>query len=107
MSPDATVLVSPSMSEGVDLRDDLARFQILLKVPYPSLGDKLVRKRMHKWSWWYPMQTVKTVVQAVGRAIRNEDDHAVTYILDADWRRFYGQNKELFPAAFKDAVKES
>lgn len=107
MSPDATVLVSPSMSEGVDLRDDLARFQILLKVPYPSLGDKLVRKRMHKWSWWYPMQTVKTVVQAVGRAIRNEDDHAVTYILDADWRRFYGQNKELFPDAFKDAVKES
>lgn len=102
-----TVLVSPSMSEGVDLRDDLARFQILLKVPYPSLGDKLVRKRMHKWSWWYPMQTVKTVVQAVGRAIRNEDDHAVTYILDADWRRFYGQNKELFPDAFKDAVKES
>ena len=106
-SKDATVLVSPSMSEGVDLRDDLARFQIMMKVPYPSLGDKLVRKRMHKWSWWYPMQTVKSIVQAVGRAIRNENDHAVTYILDADWKRFYGQNKGLFPDAFKDAVKEA
>jgi len=106
-SKDATVLVSPSMSEGVDLRDDLARFQIMMKVPYPSLGDKLVRKRMHKWNWWYPMQTVKSIVQAVGRAIRNENDHAVTYILDADWKRFYGQNKGLFPDAFKDAVKDA
>jgi Rad3-related DNA helicase len=94
------------MAEGVDLRDDLARFQILMKVPYPSLGDKLVRKRMHRWNWWYPMQTVKTIVQAVGRAIRSETDHAVTYILDSDWRRFYGQNKELFPEAFKVAIKE-
>jgi len=49
-SKEPTVLFSPSMSEGVDLRDDLARFQILLKVPYPSLGDKLVRKRMHRWT---------------------------------------------------------
>jgi Rad3-related DNA helicase len=105
-SKEPTVLVSPSMAEGVDLRDDLARFQILMKVPYPSLGDKLVRKRMHRWSWWYPMQTVKTIVQAVGRAIRSETDHAATYILDADWRRFYGQHKELFPDAFRAALKE-
>lgn len=105
-SKEPTVLVSPSMAEGVDLRDDLARFQILLKVPYPSLGDKLVRKRMHRWSWWYPMQTVKTIVQAVGRAIRSETDHAITYVLDADWKRFYGQNKELFPDTFIQAVKE-
>jgi Rad3-related DNA helicase len=104
-SKEPTVLVSPSMAEGVDLRDDLARFQILLKVPYPSLGDKLVRKRMHRWSWWYPMQTVKTVVQSVGRAIRSEKDHAVTYILDADWVRFYNQNQELFPDTFRLAVK--
>lgn len=53
------------------------------------------------------MQTVKSIVQAVGRAIRNENDHAVTYILDADWKRFYGQNKGLFPDAFKAAVKEA
>jgi len=105
-SKEPTVLVSPSMSEGVDLRDDLARFQILMKVPYPSLGDKLVRKRMHRWTWWYPMQTVKTIVQSVGRAIRSETDHAVTYILDADWRRFYGQHKDLFPDAFKVAIKD-
>lgn len=103
-SKEPTVLFSPSMSEGVDLRDDLARFQILLKVPYPSLGDKLVRKRMHRWTWWYPMQTIKTIVQSVGRGVRSETDHAVTYILDADWGRFYDRHKDLFPNAFKLAL---
>jgi len=104
-SKEPTVLVSPSMSEGVDLRDELARFQVLVKVPYPSLGDKLVKKRMHRWSWWYPMQTIKTIVQSVGRGVRSETDHAVTYILDADWGRFYGKHKDLFPDAFKAAVQ--
>ena len=103
-SKEPTVLVSPSMAEGIDLRDDLARFQVLLKVPYPSLGDKLVKKRMHRWTWWYPMQTIKTIVQSVGRGVRSETDHAVTYILDADWNRFYDRHKDLFPNAFKIAL---
>ena len=64
-----TVLLSPSMSEGVDLKGDASRFQILCKVPYPYLGDKLVKKRMYKWKWWYPLQTAKTIVQSVGRMV--------------------------------------
>jgi hypothetical protein len=32
-----SVLVSPSLAEGVDLKGDLARFQIVCKVPYPRL----------------------------------------------------------------------
>ena len=83
-STENTVLLSPSMTEGVDLKDDCSRFQILCKVPYPYLGDKLVKKRMHKWKWWYPLQTSKTIVQSVGRSIRHKDDFAVTYILDAE-----------------------
>ncbi len=35
-----TVLVSPSMTFGVDLKDDLARFQIIIKAAYLPLGDK-------------------------------------------------------------------
>ena len=104
-SSEPTVLVSPSMAEGIDMRDDLSRFQIILKVPYPSLGDKIVKKRMHKWTWWYPMQTVKTIVQAVGRSVRSETDHAATYILDADWTRFYGKHSSMFPQSFRNALK--
>jgi Rad3-related DNA helicase len=100
-----TVLLSPSMSEGVDLKGDISRFQILCKVPYPYLGDKLVGKRMHKWKWWYPLQTAKTIVQSVGRSVRSTTDHAVTYILDSDWQRFYGKNKDVFPDDFKQCIK--
>lgn len=101
-----TVLLSPSMTEGVDLKGDASRFQIICKVPYPYLGDKLCKKRMHKWKWWYNTQTAKTIIQAVGRSIRSMDDHAVTYILDSDWKTFYSKNKDLFPKEFRDAVKE-
>lgn len=100
-----TVLISPSMSEGVDLKDDLSRFQILCKVPYPYLGDKLVKKKMNKWRWWYPLQTAKTIVQAVGRSVRSDTDSAVTYILDSDFDRFFNSNRSLFPQEFKRSMK--
>ena len=104
-SKEPTVLLSPSMTEGVDLKDDLSRFQIICKVPFPYLGDKLIRKKMNKWDWWYDLQTAKTLIQAVGRSVRNENDKAVTYILDTIWERFYKKNSSLFPENFKKSVQ--
>jgi len=106
-SKEPTVLVTPSMTEGVDLKGDLSRFQIICKVPYPYLGDKLVQKRMRKWSWWYPLQTAKTIIQSLGRSIRSADDHAVSYILDSDWDRFYGQQRDMFPESFRDSIHKT
>ena len=102
----ATVLISPSMTEGVDLKGDLSRFQIICKVPYPYLGDKLVRKKMNKWKWWYPLQTAKTIVQATGRSVRSDEDTAVTYILDSDFEMFYNRNRSMFPKGFKDSLQK-
>ena len=105
-SKKATVLLSPSMQEGIDLKDDLSRFQIICKVPYPYLGDKIVKKRMTRWTWWYPLQTAKTIVQSIGRSVRSQNDHAVSYILDADWDRFYSKNEGLFPQSFQKSLKK-
>lgn len=102
-----TVLLSPSMAEGVDLKDNLSRFQILCKIPFPYLGDKVVRKKMHKWKWWYDTQTVRTIIQSIGRSIRNENDYAVTYILDSDWERVYKKNTQLFPEDFHQSYIKS
>ena len=106
-SKEPNVLVTPSMTEGVDLKGNLSRFQIICKVPYPYLGDKLVQKRMRKWSWWYPLQTAKTIIQSLGRSIRSADDHAVSYILDSDWDRFYGQQRDMFPESFRDSIHKT
>lgn len=100
-----TVLVSPSLSEGIDLKDDLSRFQIICKIPYPYLGDKLVRKRMNKHQLWYPYQTAKTIVQSAGRSVRNDKDHAVTYILDGNWEKFFRENGQMFPESFRKALQ--
>lgn len=103
-SNEPTILITPSMTEGVDLKGDLSRFQIICKVPYPYLGDKLIQKRMRKWTWWYPLQTAKTIIQSLGRSIRSADDHAVSYILDSDWDRFYDRESYLFPENFKESI---
>jgi len=95
-----TVLLSPSMMEGVDLADDASRFQIICKIPFPYLGDQVVRKRKNRNPRWYSFQTAKSVIQSLGRSIRNVDDHAVSYILDEDWEYFYERNKEMFPSDF-------
>jgi ATP-dependent DNA helicase DinG len=104
-SIEPTVLISPSMQEGVDLKGDLSRFQIICKVPYPYLGDKVVKKRMHKWKWWYDYETLKTVVQSIGRSIRNETDFAITYILDTDWIRFASKNKKNLPENLRETLR--
>mgnify|MGYP006404455809 FL=1 len=103
-SKEPTVLLTPSMTEGVDLKDDASRFQIIVKVPYPYLGDPIIRKRMSKNDKWYPMKTAMTIVQAYGRSVRSIDDSAITYILDSDWKRFYRQNKDVFPAGFHECL---
>lgn len=99
-----TVLLSPSMMEGVDLADDSSRFQVLCKVPFPYLGDLVVKKRMAKNNTWYNFQTAKSVMQALGRSVRNENDYAASYILDADWERFYNRSRSLFSSDFSKTL---
>jgi len=99
-----SVLLSPSMTEGVDLKGDLSKFQIICKVPYPYLGDPIVKKRMNKNKGWYALQTAKSIVQSCGRSVRNKEDQAVTYILDNDWHNFFRKNKNIFPEDFRKAI---
>ena len=99
-----SVLLSPSMTEGIDLKGDLSKFQIVCKVPYPYLGDPIIKKRMNKNKGWYALQTAKSIVQSCGRSVRSKDDQAITYILDSDWHSFFRKNKGIFPDDFKKAL---
>lgn len=103
---DASVMLSPSMTEGVDLVDDLSRFQIFVKIPFPNLGDAVVSKRMQLDNKWYALETTRTMVQGVGRSIRNMEDRAVTYILDESFDFFYKKNKDMFPESFRNSLEQ-
>ena len=99
-----TVLISPSMTEGVDLKDDLCRFAALCKVPYLPMGDPVVAARMDANPDWYSYRTAMTVVQAPGRGVRSETDHAVTYLLDPGFQPFVARSRKHFPKWFLDSI---
>lgn len=102
-----TVLVSPSLREGVDLPDDQLRFQIVTKMPYPDLGDPWTAARQARDHRWYALETAKALVQAYGRSCRHAADHGVTYVLDGQFGRFLTRYRPLLPRWFVDAAQEA
>jgi len=97
-----TVLVSPSMTYGVDLKDDLSRFQIILKAPWPPVKDVRVEKLMKLDKDWYSNAMFKTLVQACGRSVRNENDYCDTYILDGSIYDAMVRNSNKLPKFFTE-----
>jgi Rad3-related DNA helicase len=98
------VLISPSLHEGIDLIDDLSRFTVIIKVPYPNLGDEFIKSRMEIDSKWYNLETVRTLIQSSGRSIRSETDKASTYILDSGFNDFLRRNIKLIPKWWTEAI---
>jgi Rad3-related DNA helicase len=99
-----TVLISPSLYLGVDLKDNLSRFQIIVKVPYPDLTDRKISAMKQRDPNWYTWNTILKLVQAYGRSIRSKEDFANTYILDSSITFLLKQAKEMSPKWFSDAV---
>lgn len=99
-SAEPTVLVSPSMQFGVDLKDDLARFQVIVKTPYAPLGSKRVKRLFDEDKTWYLDAMLKVLIQQCGRTTRSAEDHSKTYILDGNAARVVLDNTEKLPKHF-------
>lgn len=100
-----TVIVSPSLAFGTDLPDDLCRFQIIVKLPYPSLGNKRVNILAKDSSDWYQSKMFTKLIQMCGRGTRNEFDYCDTFILDGNFIRVSTDNWNKLPLFFKDRLK--
>jgi Rad3-related DNA helicase len=98
------VLMGPSLLEGLDLKDDTSRFQVFFKVPYPNLRDPLIKAKMDRMPGFYDWKTFISIAQGVGRSVRNPDDWAVTYILDACFFSLINK-KDMLPPSFKERIK--
>lgn len=90
------ILVGPTLVEGVDLPDDLCRFIVILKVPYPNLKDRYVAEKIKMFPMWYNSTTSNAIIQGIGRGVRNENDYCVTYIMDACFYSLYISTKEQY-----------
>lgn len=99
------LLISPSVTEGLDLKGDLARFNIIAKTPYPFLGDAWVKARMEASQSWYLRQAMIAVIQACGRVVRGKEDWGYTYILDSSFIALFNRIKGKIPKWWKDGFE--
>lgn len=104
-SKEPTVLVSPSMGTGVSFDNDDARFQIIAKVPYPSLASQKNKLRQKNNPEWYSWKTVSGIVQMSGRPVRSTLDYADTIILDGSFGDVIKYSSHYIPNWIQDAVK--
>ncbi len=98
------VLLSSSLWEGVDLKDDLSRFQIVAKVPYPNYKEKRISAKMNKFPFWYTSQTLMKLLQGFGRSIRSDEDWAVTYVLDSAANNVFFKARSMIPKSYYDVL---
>jgi Rad3-related DNA helicase len=103
------ILVAHGMDQGVDLAGPDFGWQAIVKVPWPSLADQLIKTQARERPVWYIWQTIRTIVQQYGRICRTPTDRGVTYMLDTAFRQIDPELKkhlQLWPKWFVAARKE-
>jgi Rad3-related DNA helicase len=79
------ILISASMSEGLDFKDDICRVQIIAKIPYPNMADVWVRRKKDLDPDFLSTEALLSLEQMIGRIHRNRDDYGITFILDSSF----------------------
>ena len=98
---DGRVLVGSGLTEGLSLENDLARWQLILKVPFANLRDRAVKAKMEARPRWYQWDAVKQVMQAAGRVSRGPEDYGITVMLDSNFERL---PEDMMYTWFKEAI---
>lgn len=100
-----TVLMSPSVIEGIDLSGTLSEFQIIVRLFYENENEDLRLKARNAID---PsnreLQSCISMVQAAGRSIRSSTDVAPTFILDSRFGYFCKKNSKILPSHFLNSI---
>jgi ATP-dependent DNA helicase DinG len=108
------ILISPSMSEGLNLADEDCRFCFVAKVPFLNHTDPYIDARARYFDAqtgrpgvWKSTQELRKLLQACGRGVRHESDACLTMILDTCFHRFASSclALKIVPESFKEAVE--
>lgn len=100
-----SILISPSCTEGLDLKDDISRFAMIVKTPFGYLGDQWIKRRMEMSSEWYRRRAMTDIIQGGGRIVRSAEDTGTVYILDASFAYLYSQSIGMVPEWWKDSFQ--
>ncbi len=83
------VLISTYANQGYDGK--VCGFSIIVKLPFPALGDTRTRMKMKANDDWYKSETAAYLMQMMGRIVRSQTDTGVTYIIDPAFDFHYGK----------------
>jgi Rad3-related DNA helicase len=83
------ILVASGMSEGIDLKGDAARWQIITMLIKGSIEDDVNYYQMINNPELYDWKCARTVMQTAGRNCRDPLDIGHTYIIDSEFFNFY------------------
>ena len=100
-----SVLIGPSLNEGIDLPGELCRFIIIFKIPYPQLKDKLVQAKMRLFPEWYKSKTSSFVIQGIGRGNRSKEDWCMTYIIDGCFVDLFKSTRKQYSTELQQRMK--
>lgn len=101
---DNRVFVGSGLTQGLNLKYDYARWQVIAKCMRPNLGDNAVRAKAGHDPEWYAWVTIREILQAYGRVSRAPDDFGETRMLDSAFWGLYKDWNHLFPRWFHEAV---
>lgn len=99
------VFVSPVCQQGVDFKDDRARFQIIIRIPYMNTNDPFIKKKVETDFPWYNYNSLVLFGQQIGRINRSEQDFGATVLIDERFKKFISRNKKAIPRWIHDAIQ--
>ncbi|WP_135853491.1 helicase C-terminal domain-containing protein [Halorussus salinus] len=100
------VFLSVKMEEALDLKGDLARWQVVCKAPFLNTNDSRVAHRLQEGQWaWYYRAALRTVIQACGRVVRAPDDYGATYLADQSLLQVFDRAETDTPDWFREQVE--
>lgn len=95
------IIIGPSLYEGLDLKDDMGRLNIIIKTPYAGI-DNYTRQKMQRFPFYYMRETKEKVIQAIGRTNRHKDDWSLTYLLDSGMNKLIWDLPEYITGRIKN-----
>ena len=96
-----SILISPSIFEGLDFPGDFSRFNIMIKAPYPSLGDKRMNFIARNHPMIYKQITLQKIIQGMGRSTRFKGDKSTTYFLDTHLEKLFNSRFNTWKNQFE------
>jgi len=103
------VLISTYANQGYDGKS--VDFCIIVKVPFPAMGDVRTAIKMKENPSWYKLQTANQITQMLGRVVRSAQDVGHNYIIDPQFWFHYSKGigneplENFIPEYIKSSIR--